>query len=522
MLSLPSSTTMTATPRAARAGSHGALLRTVWTVAAVASLLWATGATPTRAQTPTPPGRFIATELPDSAVGRQLGWLLEASQRLPLSEDELRAHIAPEFFAVPGASPAAINSTLASVVGEGGLHLVGVTVSEPDAIVAVVTGRDARELVVTMRVGREGAIENASIQFGMSGRAVALPRATGPAAVGTDVVQLLDRTRGGRRLVLTRWYPAAEGAAARPLAAYASPRLTTTLAIPPVRVHARLDARARRARLPVVLFSPGFGTPRVLYQALAEDLASHGYLVVAVDHTGEAPIEFPDGRIELPGAFGANPIATASAIRLADLRFILRRLDAMGPGPRADHDRIAAVGHSLGGSTAAALMRVEPSVRAGVDMDGSIFGAARRRGVPRAFLVMVSRRTDPTIRSMLTHSRGPRLALAFTGFEHLSFSDLPAIAPAAVRARTPPTLRDIAVQRAYLRAFLDRSVRGRPGRLLDGPSRRWPQVRFLYRRGEPVARDGRQSVAAPGGVSSAGRRSARVRPPSRSHGADGR
>ena len=84
---------------------------------------------------------------------------------------------------------------------------------------------------------------------------------------------------------------------------------------------------------------------------------------------------------------------------------------------------------------------------------------------------------------MLKRSNGPRLALAFTGLAHLSFSDLPAIAPAAVGARRPPSVRDIAVQRVYLRAFLDRYVRGRPARLLDGPSKRWPQVHFLYRRG---------------------------------------
>jgi dienelactone hydrolase len=474
---------VTASPRAARTRSHGAILRAVSALLAAASLVFIVGAAPAPAQDPAPTARFIATELPDSPAGGQLGWLLDASQRLPLSEDELRAHFTPAFLAIPGVSPAQINATLGSVVGEGGLQLVGVVVSDPDAIVAVVTGRDGQELVVTVHVGGDGVIENASIQLGMSGPAVTLPRGTGAAAVGTDVVELVDRARDGRRLVLTRWYPAADGARARPLAAYASPRLTTTLAVPPVRVHARVDAPARPGRLPVVLFSPGFGTPRVLYQALAEDLASHGYLVVAVDHTGEAPMEFPDGQIQLPGAFGSDPIAAASATRLADMRLVLRRLDAMGPGPRADRGRIAAIGHSLGGSTSAALMRVEPSVRAGVDMDGSIFGAPRRLGVPRPFLVMTSGGTDPTIRSMLKRSNGPRLALAFTGLAHLSFSDLPAIAPAAVGARRPPSMRDIAVQRVYLRAFLDRYVRGRPARLLDGPSKRWPQVHFLYRRG---------------------------------------
>jgi hypothetical protein len=39
--------------------------------------------------------------------------------------------------------------------------------------------------------------------------------------------------------------------------------------------------------------------------------------------------------------------------------------------------------------------------------------------------------------------------------------------------------RSVAVQRAYVRAFFDRHLRERPGRLLDGPSARFPEMRFL-------------------------------------------
>ncbi|MEA2322799.1 MAG: hypothetical protein QOD81_2649 [Solirubrobacteraceae bacterium] len=432
-----------------------------------------------QAATPGTPERFVTTELPDSAVGRQMRWLTEASTRLPLSDAELRAHFTKAFLSLPGASPAAINETLGKVIDASGLRLLGLTAVQPNALAAVVTARGTQELTVTLAVDRAGLVEFAAL----AGVAppVALPRPTGPATVGTDVVQLVDRDRGGRRLMLTRWYPAAPGAADRPLAAYAGPLVSGALGMPDVRVHAHSGARARRGRLPVVLFSPGLGVPRVMYQALAEDLASHGYLVIAVDHTGEAPVEFADGRMKLPSAVQfKRPIATAAASRLRDMRLILRRLNTMAPGPRADRRRVAAIGHSLGGSTAAALMRAEPSVRAGVDMDGSIFGSARRRGVSRPFLVMTSGGADSTIRSFLEHSRGPRLALEFAGFQHMSFSDVPIVAPGSVGTTRPA--RDVAVQRAYLRAFLDRYLLGRPSRLLAGPSRRWPQVTFGQRR----------------------------------------
>jgi hypothetical protein len=51
-----------------------------------------------------------------------------------------------------------------------------------------------------------------------------------------------------------------------------------------------------RAQFPVILFSPGRGVSRLMYSAMARTLASHGYVVLTVDHPYDATIiEFPDG-----------------------------------------------------------------------------------------------------------------------------------------------------------------------------------------------------------------------------------
>ncbi len=42
------------------------------------------------------------------------------------------------------------------------------------------------------------------------------------------------------------------------------------------------------AALPLIVLSPGFTMPRSTLTALAEDLASHGYVVAGVDHTYES------------------------------------------------------------------------------------------------------------------------------------------------------------------------------------------------------------------------------------------
>ena len=471
------------------------VLRTLSALLAVTALvaLWgvvapATAAAPS-ADRPTDE-RFVATELPNSPAGRQLRWLIDASARLPLSEAELRAHFAKEVLAMPGFSPAEANKGLALLSGERGMQLSGLVATAPKALVAVVAGAGGRELVVTLAVNRTGRIVVlTTIRAAADAPAVALPAPTGRNVVGTDVVQVVDRARGGRRLMITRWYPAVPSARKQPRAAYVSPRMRAVLGFPSVRVHARTGARALPGRLPLVLFSPGATGSRVVYQALAEDLASHGYLVVAVDHTGEAPVEFRGGRIDLP-TWWANPPTSAGfeatvagwqATRVSDLRFLLRRLGTM-TGPRPDLRRTASMGHSLGGSTSAALMRVEARIRAGIDLDGSIVGAAAKHGVPRPFMVFGTVGRDSTIQGLLEHSSGPRLALSVKGLVHGSFSDLPVVAPASLSVgKWRASAKDIVMQRVYVRAFLDRYVRGLPSPLLDGPSPRFPRVTFTYR-----------------------------------------
>jgi len=54
---------------------------------------------------------------------------------------------------------------------------------------------------------------------------------------------------------------------------------------------------SKMAKYPVVLFSHGFGRARWEYQAITRELASHGYLVLSVEHTGFGlGTEFRDGR----------------------------------------------------------------------------------------------------------------------------------------------------------------------------------------------------------------------------------
>jgi hypothetical protein len=216
-----------------------------------------------------------------------------------------------------------------------------------------------------------------------------LPAPSGPYAVGTVALRLVDHARPDpwvaaqpyRELMVSAFYPARD-AAAYPVAPQMSPAaakhfdesLGTPVhqgwGIPAGKVdwgatltHAHADAPVRAGRHPVVLYSPGLGDPRTLGTTLAEDLASRGYVVVTIDHTYDASeVEFPGGRVEpFKVPVDGDILSTLKklvSVREADTRFVLDRLPTLPNGLSAalDLGRIGMFGQSAGGFTALQTM----------------------------------------------------------------------------------------------------------------------------------------------------------------------
>lgn len=58
------------------------------------------------------------------------------------------------------------------------------------------------------------------------------------------------------------------------------------------------ETNSSSSEYPVIIFSPGFATSRLLSSAQAQSLASHGFTVITVDHPYDATIvEFPSGEV---------------------------------------------------------------------------------------------------------------------------------------------------------------------------------------------------------------------------------
>lgn len=305
---------------------------------------------------------------------------------------------------------------------------------------------------------------------------VTLPAPTGQFVVGRSIEVWADSAPDTlapvpgtkRELLVWTWYPAAPGQSAavddyvpaelrrpadRPRGLLIFRLLTRDLS----RVHARSirdPAVAPQQRsYPVVIMRAGASREVLTYSTLAEDLASHGYVVVGFDapyRTGE--VVFPDGRVfsrtpennpEL--VFGAPDSARRINRIMAgwtgDIAFVLDRLERLNASDasgkltgRLDMTRVGVFGHSLGGVAAAQFCSKDARCKAGVDVDGAPLGDVIRDGIPRPFMFLLSdhgEASDPTSRRIMAdiqsiYDRLPasgRLRVEIRGANHFTFSD---------------------------------------------------------------------------------------------------
>lgn len=354
-----------------------------------------------------------------------------------------------------------------------------------------------------------------------------LPAPTGPFPVGMVPLHLRDESRIDpnarpgkyRELMATVWYPARYASAdgdAYPLAPWmtdgalkaflddAGFPLPLTLA-PLTAGHQGAPVHRSGRPLPVVLYSHGAGSHRADRTIVVQELASHGFAVVTVDHTHDGFTEFPDGTVVTrdgvdPGLYPRD--------YAADLLFLLERVTDLANGRNPDVDgrtlpngllggldarNIGACGWSKGGTAVGLAMVADQRIRAGLTFDGRMeSNPAITTDIDRPFMMMTAQYTraaSPYIATFWSHLRGWRLDVQATGALHTSYGDNMTLIPQAGRllgmteeqiqsqVGTLDPARGVLIQQAYPRAFFDLHLRGRHcGNLLDGPSKAFPEV----------------------------------------------
>lgn len=334
---------------------------------------------------------------------------------------------------------------------------------------------------------------------------VKLPDPTGNYSVGIVDRVLVDEHRG-RRLMASVWYPSTQRGVEAPLTRYPEEvaiGLGKLAGIPTfpfqylryfkVAASEGLPLAETGAPFPVLVFSHGLVGLRLQNSSMMQELASWGYVVVALDHSDAAAVTvFPDGeaRYYNLATFGISPTEgevtrqimedRVLPVWVADQRFAYDVIekwamaDPMFAG-KLDILRIASFGHSFGGATALEVCRSDSRCRAAVNLDGGLYGKIVHEPAVRPLLLMSSadsssQRAIDKWRLMIGNANADAYWLELPHSTHYSFTITQLLSPLLVPKGFDPRAGLHTIDK-YLRAFFDLQLRGMQSEVLDSATK---------------------------------------------------
>jgi dienelactone hydrolase len=380
-----------------------------------------------------------------------------------------------------------------------------------------------------------------------------LPSPTGKHKVGRMSIQLTDQNRlevystekkdKRRELVVWIWYPCAPISNSKP-AIYLPDKWSEAdfvygmkLGTTKFECHSFENAPVApfQAIYPVIIFSQA-GFSVLSYSAIIEEIASHGYVIIGINHTYDAPVTvFSDGRVTPASPEfmeGVNSRAgsieesfrfraAVADYKTADIEFVVDQLEkiinkgsSMLAG-RLDLTRLGVFGHSLGGNAALEFCRKDDRCKVGANLDGANWNEVGKVGLKKPAMIiaaehpefllpcdeMVVAKVFPSTEwceeerllvsqgwQIIVDQANPGYALTILGAKHINFTDiqfadLPPDSPfhVVIGAAKPELIWRITCD--YLLAMFDTYLKSKnPSPLIDGSKKPYPEVvlgRFL-------------------------------------------
>jgi len=280
------------------------------------------------------------------------------------------------------------------------------------------------------------------------------PAKPGPYPVGVTTMLLVDHSRtdaniGGPRSLMTEiWYPATDDSRGLPknrlidfylkgtnLGLIVGLKIGMNIDIMKLdktfRNFAVRDARVRDGVFPLLLFSHGNGGMRSQSVFWCEHMASHGYIVMSPDHTGNSSVTTIDGRVV---GYNKEGREQSAIDRPRDLSFLINAMERMNKGGdsrflgKVDLEHIGVAGHSFGGYATTSIADHDRRVDAIAPM---AYVAPTRENYDCPVMVVIATE-DATIgllgnnriRKYYEESKGPRYLVEFVNGGHYSFTEM--------------------------------------------------------------------------------------------------
>lgn len=334
-------------------------------------------------------------------------------------------------------------------------------------------------------------------------KVISLPDPTGLHAIGQASFHFVDQARPEkmtadtedfRELNVTVWYPASPESTALATVPYLEHAevwaslysVDSINKMAKIKTHARPDVPPLGGgSLAVLTLSPGRGMTHWQYTILAEDLASHGWAVIVVDHThmgrtvlGDDQLIGPHPDWDAPRELYQKSPAEIDAFwadmheyLAADISFVLDQLSALNTHDsehvlalRLALDCVGTIGHSRGNSPAfrTALLDSRIVACAGFDALGSPM--ERQGGLKKPFLNIRSdsdwTTRQPYLDQLYANVTVKAYDVVLGDFGHNACTDLEVLN--ATSQSKEEKIEKIRTASKYLRAFFEEVLLKRP------------------------------------------------------------
>ena len=235
---------------------------------------------------------------------------------------------------------------------------------------------------------------------------------------------------------------------------------------------------------PVILFSTGRAAAATDYSALAEELASHGFVFAVVESPDHSRMALLDGTAVPATAWAPTRAMLEDFARAdsffepmnatvsADMRFVLARLQQEARTDRAlrvamDLGRVGMSGHSNGAMAAARACAAEPRCHAFLGIEGTQSREIRKNGVAKPYGLLISDLSlsydkEGVYRELGIHTRNRFTIFRVAGAGHNTITDMMFTRPGLFSYQIAPS-RGLAVERTIAVAFFSEYLRGEKG-----------------------------------------------------------